>query len=181
MDFWHSWFAYNTDPPGNRRRARSRTGRGNRQSRRKSHTLAHAGSNLLDFIWFPQRPRLAPGRHGRLGLVSYVVSRRVREIGIRMALGADNRDVMALVLRQAMRPVVIGALIGIAGCAAVAWALTTILPGDVSLRFLYGISPVDPVAFLGVPGLLLSVAVLASYIPARRAVKVDPMVALRYE
>jgi len=118
---------------------------------------------------------------GVYGLVSYGVSRRVREIGIRMALGADNRDVMALVLRQAMRPVVIGALIGIAGCAAVAWTLTTILPGDVSLRFLYGISPVDPVAFLGVPGLLLSVAVLASYIPARHAVKVDPMVALRYE
>jgi len=118
---------------------------------------------------------------GVYGLVSYGVSRRVREIGIRMALGADNRDVMALVLRQAMRPVVIGALIGIAGCAAVAWTLTTILPGDVSLRFLYGISPVDPVAFLGVPGLLLSVAVLASCIPARRAVKVDPMVALRYE
>jgi len=118
---------------------------------------------------------------GVYGLVSYVVSRRVREIGIRMALGADNRDVMALVLRQAMRPVVIGALIGIAGCAAVSWALTTILPLDVSLRFLYGISPVDPAAFFGIPGFLLSVAVLASYIPARRAMKVDPMVALRYE
>ena len=118
---------------------------------------------------------------GVYGLVSYVVSRRVREIGIRMALGADNRDVMALVLRQSMRPVVIGALIGTAGCAAVAWALTTILPWDVSLRFLYGISPVDPVAFFGVPGFLLGVAILASYIPARRAMKVDPMVALRYE
>jgi macrolide transport system ATP-binding/permease protein len=118
---------------------------------------------------------------GVYGLVSYVVSRRVREIGIRMALGADNRDVMALVLRKAMRPVVIGTLIGIAGCAAVAWALTTILPWDISLRFLYGISPIDPVAFFGVPGFLLGVAVLASYIPARRAMKVDPMVALRYE
>jgi putative ABC transport system permease protein len=118
---------------------------------------------------------------GVYGLVSYVVSRRVREIGIRVALGADNRDVMALVLRQAMRPVVIGALIGIAGCAAVAWALSRILPWDVSLRFLYGVSPVDPLAFFGVPGFLLSVAALASYIPARRAMKVDPMVALRYE
>jgi predicted permease len=118
---------------------------------------------------------------GVYGLVSYVVSRRVREIGIRMALGAGNREVMALVLCQAMRPVVIGALIGIAGCAAVAWALTTILPWDVSLRFLYGISPVDPVAFFGVPAFLLGVALLASYIPARRAMKVDPMVALRYE
>ena len=118
---------------------------------------------------------------GVYGLVSYAVSRRVREIGIRMALGAAKRDVLRLVLRQAMRPVTIGALIGIAGCAAVAWALTALLPWDVSLRFLYGISPVDSAAFLGVPGFLLSVAVLATYIPARRAMKVDPMVALRYE
>jgi macrolide transport system ATP-binding/permease protein len=115
------------------------------------------------------------------GLVSYFVSRRVREIGIRRALGADNRDVMALVLRQAMKPVAIGALIGIVGCAAVAWALTTLLPWDVSLRFLFGISPVDPVAFFGVPGFLLVIATLASYFPARRAMKVDPVVALRYE
>jgi len=118
---------------------------------------------------------------GIYGLVSYVVSRRVREIGIRMALGAAKRDVLRLVLHQAMRPVTIGGLIGIAGCAGVAWALTAVLPWDVSLRFLYGISPVDSAAFLGVPGFLLSVAVLASYIPARRAMKVDPMVALRDE
>lgn len=118
---------------------------------------------------------------GVYGLVSYVVSRRVREIGIRMALGAANWDVLSLVLRQALRPVMIGALVGIAGCAAVAWALGTVLPWDVSLRFLYGISPVDPVVFLGVPGLLIGVAGLASYIPTRRAIKVDPLVALRYE
>lgn len=118
---------------------------------------------------------------GVYGLVSYVVSRRVREIGIRMALGAAHRDVMTLVLRQAMRPVMVGVVIGIAGCAAVAWALSTILPWDVSSRFLYGIRPVDPLTFLGVPGFLLAVAALASYIPARRAMKVDPMVALRYE
>ena len=118
---------------------------------------------------------------GVYGLVSYVVSRCVREIGIRIALGATHRDVMTLVLRQAMRPVMIGVIIGIAGCAAVGWALSSILPRDVSLRFLYGISPVDPAAFLGVPGFLLTVAALACYIPVRRAMKVDPVVALRYE
>lgn len=118
---------------------------------------------------------------GVYGLVSYVMSRRVREIGIRMALGAANWDVLSLVLRQALGPVMIGALIGIAGCAAVAWALATVLPWDVSVRFLYGIGPVDPVVFLGVPAFLLSVAALASYIPTRRAMKVDPIIALRYE
>ena len=118
---------------------------------------------------------------GVFGLVAYVVSRRVREIGIRMALGADKRDVMILVLRQALRPVAIGAILGIACCAALAWVISTVLPSDISGRFLYGISPLDPVSFLLVPGFLLSVAVLASYIPARRAMRVDPMVALRYE
>jgi predicted permease len=118
---------------------------------------------------------------GVYGLVSHMVSRRVREIGIRMALGAAHRDVMTLVLRHAMRPVMIGVILGIAGCAVIAWALSTILPWDISSRFLYGISALDPVAFLGVPGFLLAVAALASYIPARRAIKVDPMVALRYE
>jgi predicted permease len=109
---------------------------------------------------------------GVYGVVSYAVSRRVREIGIRMTLGADAREVKSLILRQAMRPVVIGALVGIAGCAAVSRILNSML---------YGVSAHDPVAFVVVPLILLSVALLASYIPARRATKVDPMVALRYE
>jgi putative ABC transport system permease protein len=109
---------------------------------------------------------------GVYGVVSYAVSRRVREIGIRMTLGADAREVKRLILRQAMRPVVIGALIGIAGCAAVSRILSSML---------FGISAHDPVAFAVVPLILLSVALAASYIPARRATKVDPMVALRYE
>ena len=109
---------------------------------------------------------------GVYGVVSYAVSRRVREIGIRMTLGADARDVRSLILRQAMRPVVVGALIGIAGCAAVSQILSGML---------FGISPHDPVAFVVVPLVLLSVALVASYIPARRATRVDPMVALRYE
>jgi predicted permease len=114
---------------------------------------------------------------GIYGLVSYVVSRRVREIGIRMALGANRHDVMILVLRQAMWPVVVGALIGLVCCAALCWVLSTVS----SERLLYGISPVDPVSFLLVPGFLLSAAFLACYMPARRAMGVDPMVALRYE
>ncbi len=109
---------------------------------------------------------------GVYGVVSYAVSRRVREIGIRMTLGADAREVKSLILRQAMWPVVIGALIGIAGCAAVSQILKSML---------FGVSPHDPVAFVVVPLVLLSVALAASYIPARRATKVDPMVALRYE
>ena len=106
------------------------------------------------------------------GVVSYGVSQRIREIGIRMTLGADGRDVMRLVLRQALRPVVIGGLVGVVGCAAVSQVLADVL---------YGIGAHDPVAFVGVPLFLLSIAFLASYIPARRAVRVDPVVALRYE
>jgi predicted permease len=109
---------------------------------------------------------------GVYGVVSYAVSRRVREIGIRMTLGADAREVKSLILRQAMQPVVIGALVGIAGCAAVSQILNSML---------FGVSPHDPAAFVIVPIVLLSVALAASYIPARRATKVDPMVALRYE
>lgn len=106
------------------------------------------------------------------GVVSYGVSQRIREIGIRMTLGADGRDVMGLVLRQALRPVVIGAIVGVIGCAAVSQVLSDVL---------YGIGSHDPIAFIGVPVFLLGIAFLASYIPARRAVRVDPAVALRYE
>lgn len=109
---------------------------------------------------------------GVYGVVSYAVSRRTREIGIRMTLGADGRDVMGMILRQSMRPVLIGAAIGIAACAGVSWVLSSIL---------FGISARDPIAFVFVPGFLLGIALLASYVPARRATKVNPVVALRYE
>jgi len=109
---------------------------------------------------------------GIYGMVSYGVSRRVREIGIRMALGADNRDVMWLVVRQAMLPVLTGVPIGMALCAAVSTIFSAIL---------FGVSPLDPGSFVSMPLFLLVVALLASYVPARRALRVDPVVALRYE
>ena len=109
---------------------------------------------------------------GVYGMVSYSVSRSVREIGIRMALGADGSEVMSHVLRQAMWPVVIGALIGVAGSAAVSWVLSSML---------FGLNARDPIAFVAVPMFLLLVALAASYLPARRAMRVDPMVALRHE
>jgi predicted permease len=109
---------------------------------------------------------------GVYGVVAYAVSRRTREIGIRMTLGADGRDVMRLVLRQSMRPVLIGGAIGIVACAGVSWVLSSML---------FGISAHDPIAFSLVPAFLLGVALLASYVPARRATKVNPVVALRYE
>jgi len=106
------------------------------------------------------------------GVVSYGVSQRIREIGIRMTLGANGREVMRLVLRQALGPVVIGALVGVIACAAVSQILSDVL---------YGIGSHDPIAFVGVPLFLLGIAFLACYIPARRAVRVDPVEALRYE
>jgi predicted permease len=109
---------------------------------------------------------------GVYGMVSYSVSRCVHEIGIRMALGADDTQVMKLVLKQAMRPVLIGALAGVVGCAAVSNVLASML---------FGLSAHDPTAFVAVPLLLLVMALVACYIPARRALRVDPMVALRYE
>jgi macrolide transport system ATP-binding/permease protein len=109
---------------------------------------------------------------GVYGMVSYSVSRSVREIGIRMALGADGSEVMSHVLWQAMKPVFIGCVIGVAGCAAVSWVLSSLL---------FGLNVHDPVAFIAVPMFLFIVALVASYIPARRAMRVDPVVALRYE
>jgi putative ABC transport system permease protein len=106
------------------------------------------------------------------GVVSYGVSQRIREIGIRLALGANGRDVMKLVLRQAMRPVVIGGAIGILISAAVSQVLSGVL---------YGIGAHDPMAFVGVPVFLVAMAWLASYVPARRASRLDPIEALRHE
>jgi len=109
---------------------------------------------------------------GIYGVMSFTVAQRTREIGIRVALGAQYRNVLALVIGQGMRLAVIGMIIGIAAAAGVT---------RFASMFLYGISPTDPLTFFGIAALLGAVAFLACYVPARRATRVDPIVALRYE
>lgn len=109
---------------------------------------------------------------GMYGVVSYSVTRRTREIGIRMALGAARRDVFAMVLEQGARCAVMGLALGIAAALAMTPLIGT---------FLYGVRPADPLTFAGVSMLLLAIALAACYVPARRAMQVDPNVALRYE
>src|SRR5262249_3919465 len=109
---------------------------------------------------------------GIYGLLSYQVARRTQEIGIRLALGAQRADVLRIVMRQGAALAVLGTLIGVTA----SFGLTRYLQS-----FLFGVKPNDPLTMIAVPVLLITVALLASYLPARRAAKVDPMVALRYE
>ena len=107
---------------------------------------------------------------GIYGVVSYLVTQRAREIGIRMALGARAADVLGLVLREGMAPVVLGGAAGMLAALAATRALRSML---------FGVTPLDPVSFAAALALLAAVALLACYLPARRATRVDPLVALR--
>jgi len=109
---------------------------------------------------------------GIYGTISYLVSERAHEIGIRLALGAQRAEILEMVLRQGLRLALVGAAVGLVGALIVAHLMAGLL---------YGVRPTDPLTFVGVSTVLTAVALAACYIPARRAMRVDPLVALRYE
>jgi ABC-type antimicrobial peptide transport system permease subunit len=109
---------------------------------------------------------------GIYGTVSFIVVLRTREVGIRMAIGAQERDTLLLILRESARPVLAGLFAGLLLAAGEAYLLRGVL---------YGLNGIDGISFAGVSILFLAIALLAAYPPCRRAMRVDPMVALRYE
>jgi putative ABC transport system permease protein len=109
---------------------------------------------------------------GIYGVMSYSVGERTHEIGVRMAMGATSKDVQRLILRNGMSLTIVGMAIGLPLALGLAYLLSSLL---------FGVKAADPFAFLGLPLLLAGVATVACYLPARRAVRLDPLAALRYE
>jgi putative ABC transport system permease protein len=105
-------------------------------------------------------------------VISYLVTERTREIGVRLALGAQKSNILRIILQQGLQLAVAGAVIGLV-CA--------LIVSHLMASFLYGVKPTDPLSFGGVAALFVGIALLACYLPARRAMKIDPMVALRHE
>jgi putative ABC transport system permease protein len=115
---------------------------------------------------------LVLGSAGVFGVLSYAVSQRTQELGIRIALGASSRDVLALTVGHGVRLIAAGVLLGVVGAAAITRVIGTLL---------YDVTPTDPVSFVAVIAVLGGVGLLASYLPARRAMRINPVTALRSE
>jgi ABC-type antimicrobial peptide transport system permease subunit len=136
-----------------------------------SNSVAARRFTLLVFLTFSTAALLLAGI-GLYGVVAYGVTERTREFGIRIALGARRADVLRLVLTEGTHLVVLGLAAGLIAALTVTRFISSLL---------FGVSPNDALTFCGVSVLLLAIALAASYVPARRATRVDPAVALRYE
>jgi ABC-type antimicrobial peptide transport system permease subunit len=109
---------------------------------------------------------------GIYGVISYIVTERTHDIGIRLALGAQRENILLMILRQGLSLAIAGTAVGLVGALIVSHLMADLL---------YGVAPTDPLTFVAVTLMLTAVALAACYIPARRAMRVDPLVALRYE
>jgi ABC-type antimicrobial peptide transport system permease subunit len=136
-----------------------------------ARSVAHPRFRMVLLVLFAMSAMLV-ATCGIYGLMAYAVARRRREIGLRMALGAGRRDVLGLVLMRALRIVLAGLVAGLVGAAVVTRVLRS---------FLFGVTPTDPIVFATVTLLLLAVGLIAAWLPARRATRIDPWAALRAE